>query len=364
MEKNEQQELNVNTRKLYLDIIRIFACFMVIINHTLSARGMYGDIVFFKWLISDIGFALCKTGVTLFLMVSGALLLKRTKDESYKKIFKRCVHFILLAYVWAVIYGEYWSLYFTHTLSVNVLKTSFFSFLSQEGSWHLWYLYLIIGIYFMLPFLRRIVKDMDKRDWAVYLSMYAFLGLIIPFYNAINSSYPISFHRNFSVPLLCGFIGIYICACYIDELPLKKSYLIVAISAFVVGLFINVFISARFTIKAGEFSYVFDDASCLPVVLTAFGIFYIVKFVFNNISVSVVFTKMIKEMSLCTFGIYLIHPIFLNSLALLDWYNEKWADIIAKSLFLTFLLQIVTFIVCGMICTLIRRIPIIKKIVS
>ena len=76
---------------LYIDILRIIACFMVIINHT------HGFILENNTLTNStfycLGFSLCKIGVPLFLMITGTLLLD--KDYDYKKILK-CIFRVLV----------------------------------------------------------------------------------------------------------------------------------------------------------------------------------------------------------------------------------------------------------------------------
>ena len=63
----------VESKKIYIDILRIFACFMVIINHT------HGFILDYK---SDINiifycilFSLCKIGVPIFLMITSCIVI-------------------------------------------------------------------------------------------------------------------------------------------------------------------------------------------------------------------------------------------------------------------------------------------------
>ena len=67
---------NINKKEIiYIDILRIIACFCVIINHTqgfLLEKGGFGNTLFYC-----LTFSFCKVGVVLFLMISGMLILDK-----------------------------------------------------------------------------------------------------------------------------------------------------------------------------------------------------------------------------------------------------------------------------------------------
>ena len=72
----------LNKEIIYLDILKVFACFMVIVNHTNIYMLNYKS--FSNTLFYCFMHALCKVGVGLFLMITGVLVLD--KSYSYKKI--------------------------------------------------------------------------------------------------------------------------------------------------------------------------------------------------------------------------------------------------------------------------------------
>lgn len=80
-------------RRYYIDILRILACFMVVLNH--FDPGFYafhnkqqGTVSY--WLLLAFS-VFCKFAVPLFFMISGALLLKKTNQSqcSIKREFLR-----------------------------------------------------------------------------------------------------------------------------------------------------------------------------------------------------------------------------------------------------------------------------------
>ena len=125
------------TRSLYLDLLRIIACLMVIFNHT-NERGFYrfpaddlGSASFFLDMTMSV---ICKAGVPLFFMISGALLID--KEESWKSTFRRMIRIGIDLFVFSLLY--FW-------IDSLLLGTPFslpdtLSAMVGSNYWHLWYL--------------------------------------------------------------------------------------------------------------------------------------------------------------------------------------------------------------------------------
>ena len=76
----------------WLDLIKILACFFVVINHTggylleFAGNNNFGNSLFYM-----INFVFCKMGVPLFIMITGFLLLERNSSfaNMSKKIYSK-----------------------------------------------------------------------------------------------------------------------------------------------------------------------------------------------------------------------------------------------------------------------------------
>lgn len=62
-----------NNKIVYLEILRIIACYLVLVNH--SADFIYPNSTF-AWVIYYSRFMLCKVAIPIFFMISDYLLLK------------------------------------------------------------------------------------------------------------------------------------------------------------------------------------------------------------------------------------------------------------------------------------------------
>ena len=76
-------------RNLAFDLIKIIACYLVIVNHTGLYVLSYGSKSPFLVSFYSTFFIFCKIAVPLFIMVSGSLLLSR--EESYQRTLSRIV---------------------------------------------------------------------------------------------------------------------------------------------------------------------------------------------------------------------------------------------------------------------------------
>lgn len=162
---------NKSIRNEAFDLIRAVAIVFVICIHSM---GYIGDVVqhsadiSYLFVVKGVYDCVIYTGVPLFVMLSGALLLGKTEEWSvfFHKRFKR----VLIPFViWSVIvfliqsYVEGDGLHF---------PTSFVEFLRQfftngvHGIY--WFVYMLIGLYLLVPLLRILLSNSDERT-AVYM---------------------------------------------------------------------------------------------------------------------------------------------------------------------------------------------------
>ena len=191
-ENNEEkliEDINKNTSKepkryFGIDLIRVHACFLVIEIHSgqlyyIDSEG--GLIKSDKNIWPGIFNSLATVCVPLFVMISGYLLLPMKTDYStfLKKRFTR----ILFPYVaFNIFYNIYFYLrgfFDLKTMLLNIPKM-FINF----SIGHLWYIYMIIGVYLYVPIITPWIKTAEKKHFYYYFviwiisSFYGYLHLI------------------------------------------------------------------------------------------------------------------------------------------------------------------------------------------
>jgi surface polysaccharide O-acyltransferase-like enzyme len=139
------------------------------------------DAVISNWFTVDIYGAIANMGVPLFVMLSGALLLDAAKADEPMKVFykKRFMRVGIPMIFWTIIYFA-WSAFLNGQplTSVDVLKG-----VLMGSSGHLWFLYLLVGLYMITPFLRILVKHMDRRKFQYLLLIWLVGNEAVPFIN-------------------------------------------------------------------------------------------------------------------------------------------------------------------------------------
>ena len=325
---------------LYIDVIKIIACFLVIINHTSSI--MFNHQASNVDFVYTLYFSICKMAVPLFIMCTGALILD--KSYNYKKVFKSIFRvFVPLLILSFIIYIK--------NVGFSNINIIYFigEFIYGPSITALWYLYMLIGLYLVTPFIQKMIKDFKDKDYIIFASIFLLIPSLI---NLVRVYLPFTPSPYFTYAFFPNLLGYYILGSYFSKLKRNKKCLLISIIVFIIsyiGMILSMYIPY---LKDGVLSYALDNYVALPVALMAISFFYIIKYIFGKSSSP----RFISEVAKTTFGIYLIHFILNYKI-----YNMVFIPILESNVYVgILLLYIVTFVVCSIIIWILRRIPIIK----
>ena len=156
-------------REVWLDVLRILAAFLVIVNHTNSDVFQSVTPANGTWWLSIMWYALCKVAVPVFVMVSGAVLLGR--EDSYGKCLARFgrIAGALLVFSYAYFVHDAWVHY---GLWPRIIRLDVFlqKVWTLEIADSFWYLYFYAGLMLALPLLQRLSCALKGRsvvpDWS------------------------------------------------------------------------------------------------------------------------------------------------------------------------------------------------------
>lgn len=297
-------------RFVYLDFIRIAACYLVIYNHT--SHKVYLPLAPSKtWYLCLALFFLCKTAVPLFLMTSGAVLLGR--EESLSKCLKR------VGRILAVIVAFSFLVYLAVNPSLQSLAPG------NIGLWLLsiyhtnitnayWYLYLYVGLLLMLPIIRKMVAGLGRREYQYFFFWsFVFLGtmpILVHYQSALQYSTGIPltlFSANFGY-LLAGY--------YFHEKvkPSGKGIVLRYVAGIAVPIAVCVLLT-RLEYNQNPENYLFlDHYITITAAVPSLCIFRLIQYGFTRFPPSKAVQKWIVEVGRCTFGIYLLSDLFIRYL--------------------------------------------------
>lgn len=256
-------------RYYWVDLLKILACFLVVINHTggylleFAGTSNFGTSLFYM-----IEFVICKIGVPLFIMISGFLLLERNNNfcDIGKKIFRVFVPLFLLS---ALVYFK------ANGFGISEVGDFIVQFLSDPLMVPFWYLYMLIGLYLVTPFLQKMVSKFEVKDYLYFIIICLIIPSILP---VISAYLPVSFSSNFTLALLPICVGYYVAGLYLSKVPLNKKYRNIAITSMIV--FFGTFLCSMLVpyIIDGEIAYTLDTWNYITAVIPALSIFYLFRY--------------------------------------------------------------------------------------
>ena len=339
-------------RLYYLDWMRVFATFMVVTIHisaTIVGVPYYDAPT--NWLSANFYESISRAAVPLFVMISGALLLGDQRETSYKLFLTKRVSKILIPLVcWSFIYYAYQVI--DNWYRTFSLKQFVSMFLADNISMHFWFMYMILGIYLTTPIVKIFIRHARQQDIIYFLILWFYVSFIVKLMvNYIGVSFNIElFH-------VTNYIGFYVLGYYLSHFDLKKIGGKISIFITTIGMCLTFFLTYFFTIRdGGVFHDFWYNYHTFGVLLSAVGIFLICKRYLAKIKIGVLF----HSLSRLSFGIYLVHILVM-------WI---FADTVIIPIHASFhstlsipMILIFVIVVSGLITFVIRKIPILRKLI-
>ena len=245
-------------------------------------------------------------------MISGALLLGRdlTIGEFYKK---KAVRLLPAVFVWNLFYLGLDLLY--SVINENVAASSLIkeTFVNGGAAVHLWYLAMFVCLMLFAPFLNIFVRG-DKpvsTDLSILLGLMSVFFLLNGISNVGSNIWDAEMEWLKAFPWYMGyFIGGYYLDKYSDQLPLRTSFIPFIIAGIVLtGAVLNYYFMSSFTIL--EDNLVMTSTGPLVLFISLF-MFLLAKRSSSKLRQN----KIVTVIAEASFGMYLIHPVFLH---LLEW---------------------------------------------
>ncbi|GHE40982.1 acyltransferase [Sphingobacterium griseoflavum] len=284
----------------YLVTLRVLATFLVILIHastgylhTFSANSL-------DWSYANILNSMSRFSVPLFLLISGALLLDK-KEDIFVFYQKRVTRILWPFLFWITVYLVY---YFYRYTNVEVLPADRVLEISIEKilhgpSAHLWFLYMIIGVYLAIPFIRILVRHASEKEMYMLLSLWAASLLIM------NKSYA-AYMPKLDLSFFYGYAGYTVLGYMLAKKAFRVTNGTLAILIIVVILF-NTYGTRLYSQSVHGFSPAFYGYLALNNALLASLVFLLCK----NLLIKPP-PAWLQALDRHSFGIYLVHIIVLN----------------------------------------------------
>lgn len=349
-------------RAVEYDVMRIIACFCVIMIHcaVFEQESIYA-VQSNEFLSIKFWGVIARWAVPAFVMLSGMLILPHADEISIKGLFEHRVLRMLIAYIaWSVVY----SFYNTYVLGNIYAPTKFKTFIDGcfSGELHMWYLPMLAGLYIAAPILAIIIKNISKK-WLKYwiLGMFTFTSMI-PFIEKLNikfvSTIISSINGYMDLQFLGGWTLYFVLGYYISHTAFSKKkgqmIYLCAGGAFFFTMIATVGFYKWYGEPMGILSYEYPN-----IVVFGAGVFLLFKEKVSRIPFTENCQHKIYSLSKLTFGIYLIHVLILRILCQIGFGISLFHPIISVPI-----VSLATFVFAALIIWLVRKIPVIGTYIA
>lgn len=287
-----------------LDLAKAVAILGVIIIHTCTYNDPVGS---FRWLSSVFWGTLARPAVPIFLMCSGALMLRPEKELPLRRLFlHNLLRLIVAMLVWASLYKLY-DLIIKGALSPAALWQALKEVLTFQQEFHFYYLHMMLLIYLFLPILRGYVANATQDQLRYALGFWFAFGIL---YSTLLSYWPFTllsgFPLQYQINMTYAAIGYGLLGWYLRKWPLKQwiSWVLLA-----VGMLLIFCGTTLFSLRQGWLEERFLAGMRLSACLMATGAFGLLCMAGDQLhGRGVEFAEFLSKGSFC---VYLVHIFFL-----------------------------------------------------
>ena len=335
----------------YLDFLRCLAICFVVVLHSITSTLV--NPVFYQcstWYLCMLITPFVRTGVPLFFMISGYLLLRRPSTEHIGDFYRHNIPKLVIPLtVWNLIYYAHETISGQHPIEIKQFLSRFFN---QGVSYHMWFIYTLVGIYLLCPFLKRMIDHCTTRQLVLLLGIIMFPTTFRPILNQILPVYLFFFS-----PLMEGYLGYFLLGYLLGREQFQKKVRILIYLGGVAGYAACLF---------GNLVQASPEGIALPMnggymlnhYLLAASLFVFFRTWFETRTNRLEkWSGLLTRASNLAFGVYWIHVLILNVLTpLLHWNISLFPLLIAQTT--------LTLLLSFLFSAIISAIPILRRFLA
>lgn len=337
---------------------RVAAMAAVIGVHAYSplVSTVYAELGGYTWWSANLLDAGTRWCVAVFVMISGALLL-RPRDESVGTFYrKRWAKIGIPLVAWTAIYlvWQYWR---------DDLGTPDAATQAASGapSIHLYFLYVIAGLYLFTPFFRTVVAHSSRTALWWFAGASFGVGVFDQILSLIDGAGGVSAATRF-----LPFLGYYLVGWLLlttENSPRTTRFGIAALTLGVAGTALGAGAAAHVEGEwgaGGEYFYAFLSP---PMIVAGIGAYLTLRAAGERLAVAenpaALATKnVVRVVSGLSFGVYLVHVMVMYTLRDLGGMPEGYPALFAAAGY-----AVATAVISLILVALVQRIPLVRTIV-
>ncbi len=337
-------------REWQFDLLRIIAISAVILVHCSGVVKLDPDAYVQRNVLTFLT-AVITWEVPVFVMISGRFFLDPERQVSGKKIRNAIKRLVIAFVVWDIVYQLYYCLAGVYS------DLNWKGIICQTliGPYHFWFLYMLICLYAIVPFLRKITAEKQLMEYFIFLFFVFELligyGPAMPYLGETLDSILGSMDFHFAL----GFAGYYVLGYYLCRYRPSAR---VETGLYICGILCLIFAglaTVRISGQAGIDSEWYIKYLRPNIIIEAAAIYTFFVHRVGSCRLSGSAIRIIGKLSEYSFGVYLVHALI----------NEFVSRIRIPVLDTTILgvpaALTVIFLVSNILVAGIRRVPYVGK---
>lgn len=351
------------SRNVYMDVIRTVACFMVLFCHISAFCMDEVSKASSQYQAMNLYDCSCIICVALFMMISGAIHLNDHYRLNIKKLYlKKILHLALVFYFWTTFYNIFDFLEYNREWNFSNIKFYIVGrVIRGQGTYHLWFLRILMFIYILSPLLKEAFKT--KKICEYYLILHTLLFVLAPTLFKINFpgkdwvAYNIDTHFLAKLQGYLGYVGYFVLGHYIHSFVPKQSKRNrnILIACMLLSSLVNISVCGYISATTDTISTVLMNPLTFFAYVSAICLYIVLRDWSSNLED---LPKWVKIFGSLSFGVYLVHPAVLRI-----YYHLGVKTTFIHAALMVPVLVIVTALISSVITFILTKIPAIKRLV-
>lgn len=344
-------------RNIAFDVLRIIAAFSVVMLHVSGVFIEMSKVGSVDFRLANFLNSISRFGVPIFVMISGAIFLSEDKKISIKKIWLNNILRMLIVFgVWSFAYYVFQSLYFWNFdfWRHGIIRTVVGCVYASE---HFWFVFMIIGLYALVPILRTWVHHATKKELDYFVILFVVFQIgRTTLTTLVDKSLVVKIADMLKIFELSWYLGYFVLGYILVKYGVSARLKKVLWVMIPVGIAANYFISDYMSLKKGVYSPGIYDSFGVFTFLHAVALFVLCQDFFAKRKKEGLAGKICTNLALDTLGVYMMH------VGLLEFFeSERFIVGSMNPVLGSVLLSFICFGVCAIVAALLRRIPFVGK---
>ena len=346
----------IKKRETALDILRFTATLAVILTHVCGGPIKTLSIPDINWQILNCFRSAITWDIPVFVMISGGFFLNPKKEITLKVLYGKYIKRLIIAFAfWSAIFQIY---YFVYALHTNSAILNWKGILSEFliGPYPFWYLFMLIGVYATIPFLKKLVSDKSLTEY--FLVLFFIFQIMICYGENLpaigNTISAILDNADFT--FATGFVGYFVLGYYLKAYNISKKAECILYSAGILLVPLCCYVTTKQSVVNMEYTEDFSKYLMPNIIIESAAIYTFFVKRLSKIKFNEKTVKIFSKLTECGFGVYLVHGLINELIGLTGWTAVTISPFLSVPL-----LTIVVYGISLMITVFIRKLPFIGK---